>query len=125
MKLHHIGIACNNVKEEIERYKNTHQLNQASKIVFDDQQDAQVGLVKLENDVHIEFVSGKQVENIKRKGISYYHLCYEVDDIDQALKELVDQGALMVSEPKPAKLFDMKRVAFLQLSYGLIELLER
>ena len=31
----------------------------------------------------------------------------------------------MISEPKPAILFDNKRVSFLYLPYGLIELVEK
>jgi methylmalonyl-CoA/ethylmalonyl-CoA epimerase len=56
-----------------------------------------------------------------------YHLCYEVPRIDTALEAI--RGTIgtprCVSEPKPAVLFDGRRVAFYLMSgCGLVELLE-
>jgi methylmalonyl-CoA/ethylmalonyl-CoA epimerase len=56
-----------------------------------------------------------------------YHLCYEVPRLDSALEAI--RGTVgtprCVSEPKPAVLFDGRRVAFYLMSgCGLVELLE-
>jgi methylmalonyl-CoA/ethylmalonyl-CoA epimerase len=56
-----------------------------------------------------------------------YHLCYEVPHLDTALEAI--RGTIgtprCVSEPKPAVLFDGRRVAFYLMSgCGLVELLE-
>jgi methylmalonyl-CoA/ethylmalonyl-CoA epimerase len=56
-----------------------------------------------------------------------YHLCYEVPQLDTALEAI--RGTIgtprCVSEPKPAVLFDGRRVAFYLMSgCGLVELLE-
>ncbi len=71
----------------------------------------------------LELISGRQVETLLRKNITYYHLCFEVDDIHNEVDKLVNEGAFLISAPKPAVLFNNRDVAFLNVSYGMIELL--
>ncbi len=123
MKLHHIGVACKDIDGEIAAISKIHQVIEQSAKVFDAEQDAELVLLTLIDGTRIELVSGRQVEIFVKKNISYYHLCYEVADIDAEIERLVGEGALLVSPPKPAVLFDGRKVAFLNVSYGLIELL--
>lgn len=75
--------------------------------------------------LNMEFVSGEVVKNLVDKRIKLYHICYEVSNLDLKIKELTQNGALLISEPKEATLFDQRRVAFLMLRNGIIiELLE-
>lgn len=56
-----------------------------------------------------------------------YHLCYRVNDVLLILKKLQDSAVdyEIVSELKPAKLFNRKRVMFIFVKHvGLVELLE-
>jgi methylmalonyl-CoA/ethylmalonyl-CoA epimerase len=68
-------------------------------------------------------ISGKQTENLVKKNVTYYHICFEVDDIDSEIERLINLNAFLISPPKPAILFDYRKVAFLKVSYGIIELL--
>lgn len=64
---------------------------------------------------------------LERGGDTPYHLCYRVKDFDSLLKELEQLGLEyeMVSEAKPAVLFDQKEVLFVFIkTVGLIELLK-
>lgn len=124
MKFHHIGIACKSITQEIEVIKRIHDVVDISPIVYDPEQKAEVCVIKLEEGTSIELISGEQVENLIRRRITYYHLCFETDDIDMEIIRLQGLGGLLVSEPKPAILFHNKRIAFLQVSYGLVELVE-
>lgn len=57
-----------------------------------------------------------------------YHVCYEVDDVEQVLGPARASGAAVrtVSPPTPAVLFGGRKVSFhLVAGVGLIELLER
>jgi methylmalonyl-CoA/ethylmalonyl-CoA epimerase len=123
MKLHHVGIACKDIDEELAAISKIHQVIEQSPKVFDAEQNAELVLLTLVDGTRIELVSGRQVEIFVKKNITYYHLCYEVTDIDAEIERLVGEGALLVSPPKPAVLFDGRKVAFLNVSYGLIELL--
>lgn len=57
-----------------------------------------------------------------------YHVCYLADDIESAVADMKSAGlrVLPVVEPKPAILFDGRRVGFyMARGLGLIEILER
>lgn len=123
MKFHHIGVACRNIGEEILQMARIHEIKAVGPVVFDKEQDAELVLLTLSDGTHIELISGKQVETMLKKNISYYHICFEVNDIHAEIERLQRENAFLVSAPKPAVLFDNRNVAFLQVSYGLIELL--
>lgn len=123
-KIHHIGIACQDINRSIDDFKKYHNVVWQSNIVEDTYQNAQLCLLKTDMGLDYEFISGTQVERMVKKGISYYHICYEVTSLEESISELILKEAIMVSEPKPALLFDNRRVAFLYLPYGLVELVE-
>jgi methylmalonyl-CoA/ethylmalonyl-CoA epimerase len=123
MKFHHIGIACKNIDDEIANIANINKVIAKSPTVFDEEQNSELALVTLADGTHIEFISGKQVESLVTKNISYYHLCFEVDDIDSEIVRLTEEGAFLISGPKPTILFNGRKAAFLIVSYGIIELL--
>ena len=125
MKMHHIGVACQDIEEAIEAFSKFHNIIRKTDIVTDHLQNAKVCLVKTDIGLDFEFISGEQVARIVKKGISYYHVCYEVDNLESKIEEYISKGAVIISEPKPAILFNNKRVSFLYLSYGLIELVEQ
>lgn len=55
-----------------------------------------------------------------------YHICYKVDNIDESIKQLVEEGYMIVKEKSSAIAFDNKNVCFLyKRSMGLIELVEK
>ncbi|HEY0246390.1 MAG TPA: VOC family protein [Mucilaginibacter sp.] len=123
MKFHHIGIACKNITEEIANVSKIHTIIKQTPIVFDKEQNAELVMLTLADGTNLELIAGKQVENLTKKNITYYHICFEVDDINAEIEKLVSNQAYLVSPPKPAILFDNREVAFLSVSYGLIELL--
>ena len=124
MKVHHIGVACQDIEQAIEDFKKYHNIIWNSDIVTDDLQNAKLCMVKTDLGLDFEFISGDQVTRLIKKGISYYHICYEVESLESTIEDYLSKGAIMISEPKPAILFDNKRVSFLYLPYGLIELVE-
>jgi len=51
------------------------------------------------------------ISNILKRGISLYHICYLVEDIDETLKK-IRRKAVIISKPAPAKLHGGRRIAF-------------
>ena len=123
MKFHHVGIACKDLAAELERIVMIHDVVETSGVVYDQGQNAELVLLTLSDGTHLELISGKQVEGILKKNITYYHLCFEVEDIHAEIERLEKQHAKLLSPPTPAPLFDNREVAFLHVSYGIIELL--
>ena|SRR5579871_2604074 len=125
MHFHHVGIACRNIEEEARNIAAIHEVREQSPLVFDPAQNAELMLLTLADGTRLELVAGPQVETFLKKKITYYHLCFEVSDIHAAIENLLQTGAILLSPPKPALLFDGREVAFLQVSYGMIELLSQ
>jgi len=124
MKFHHIGIATKNIEKALTDYKSMHDVIYSSDIIYDEEQESYLAYVETNENVNIEFISGDKVKNLIEKGITFYHLCYTVDDLDASISSLRTSGAVLVSPPKPAILFGMRKVAFLYTPNGLVELLE-
>ena len=120
MKFHHIGIATKNLKTSLEFVKNNFDVISVTEDIFDEQQDAILQMITTK-DLNIELVSGNVVDKMIQSKISYYHICYEVENIDEAIQKF--SGAILVSSPKPAILFNNRLVAFLMTPLGLVELL--
>ncbi len=124
MRFHHIGVACKDISETLKFVQKSFDVVEASEIIFDKKQDADLCLLELTDGSHIELVSGKAVEKFVAKRQSLYHTCWQVSDIEQAIAKLYDNGAILISPPTEAILFDNRKVAFLFSDIGIIELLE-
>lgn len=125
MKLHHIGIACKKIETTLSFIRKTHKIKNQSDIVFDNKQNAHMCMVTVEQGPDIELISGEQVEKFIKRNITNYHICYEVDDIDNTVENYVKHGAMILSEAKPAILFNNRKVAFVFSPIGIIEFLQK
>lgn len=126
MEFHHIGIAVGNMEEALRALHQQYLVKEASDIIHDENQNADLCMVTLEDGFKIELVSGDVVKGWLKRGQALYHVCYEVDHLDVELNERCQfAGNVLVSQPKEAPLFHNRRVAFIKTWFGLIELLER
>ena len=121
MHFHHIGVATKDIQKSFTFLEKNFNVIGHTEIIDDPLQEASLMMVQTDS-LDIELVSGKVVEKLIEKKISYYHMCYEVDNIEIAIENFSE--AIVVSPPKPAILFDNRKVAFLHTPLGLIELLE-
>ena len=124
MKFHHIGIACSDILETIGFLKSTFNIINMTEIYFDKNQNVDLCLLTDEFGINIELVSGKTVEKFIKNKQYLYHNCWEVVNLEKAIEHFCDNGAMVISEKKPAILFGNRNVAFLFTKIGIIELLE-
>ena len=119
MKIHHLGIATNNLDNAVKFINNTHTvISQRGHL------NADLILLEVKEGLSIELVSGPVVESLVRKKINLYHFCYEVNDMKFFINKFISNGATLIKRPTPAKLFNDRKVAFLITPCGIIELLE-
>jgi len=115
LKLHHIGIATDNIEEAIKRHRDVFGLEQATEIVEDPLHKVSVVLLSAGGEVFIELVAplgeDSPVSNLLKRGIRLYHICYLVKDLDETLEE-VKENSIIISKPAPAKLYGGRRIAF-------------
>ncbi len=119
-----MGIACEDIVATRDWVLRSHDVQRESGVIWDELQQANLCLLEV-GGIALELVAGPVVAGLLRRGQLLYHVCYEVPDLEITLAELVGDACRVVSPPKPAVLFDGRRVAFVLGPTGLIELLEQ
>ena len=128
-KIHHVAVAVDNLDEAAKFYQNGLGLDLAGVEVVSAQK-TKVGFFKI-GASNIELVQPAEPDSpldkfLKTKGQGMHHLCFEVDDIEAEIKNLLENGATMIDQ-KPRPGAHNSRVAFVhpKSSSGvLIELVE-
>jgi methylmalonyl-CoA/ethylmalonyl-CoA epimerase len=132
MKLHHVGIVVDDIESGIQRYKALFGFVPITEVADDPIQ--KVSVVLLSNPeadgVPIELIApltcDSPVSNILKGNVRLYHLCFLVENIEEALKNFRGNGAIVISGPVPAELFDGKKIAFVYTpDKYVVELLEK
>ncbi len=132
MKLHHVGIVVDDIESGIQRYKALFGFVPVSEVVNDPIQKVSVVLLSNpESDgAPIELIApltdDSPVSNILKGNLRLYHLCFQVDNIEEALQNFRKNGAIIISGPVPAELFKGKKISFVYSpDKYVIELLEK
>jgi methylmalonyl-CoA/ethylmalonyl-CoA epimerase len=119
MKLSHIGIIVEDIEQGIKNHEALFGYKQLGPIVDDSVQKVRLVLMGTSDadPVKIELISpltdDSPVTNLLEKRQSLYHLCYEVPDIEEAKKKARENGAVIISKPVEAPLFDNRKICFL------------
>jgi len=117
MRFHHVGVAVPSIERALEYYVGLFGFEQVAPPVDVPPEQVRVCFVRAQPGVMIELVEGvgdgNPVQSIlERTGAGTYHICYQVDDIDAAIRILRKNKCL------PFKRFEMRchglrRFAFL------------
>lgn len=132
MRLHHIGIVTDDMDSGIRRHEALFNLHPITPVVNDPRQKVAVVLLATpkEEGAAIELImplaEDSPVSNVLKKETHLYHVCFVVDDIEEALSKARKEGAIIVSQPVQAQLYDGKRIAFIYTrDRYLVEFLEK
>lgn len=125
---HHIGIACRDIDKTREFYLGLGYT--ASPVVDDPLQHVRICFLDMEGAPRLELLQplddqSPVARTLATAGVTPYHFCYEVRNIDEAIAALRTKRFLLVSGPVPACALGDRRIAFLyNKNNGLIELVE-
>lgn len=128
LTFHHIGIACRDIDKTKAFY--LQQGYTATPTVDDPLQHVRISFLNKEGAPRLELLEPLDVQNpvartLATAGVTPYHMCYEVRDLESAIAELRTQRFLLVNGPVPACALENRRIAFMfQKNTGLIELVE-
>ena len=116
---HHVGLAVESIQE----------VNRSCEIFVEKTQRVSIAFILL-NGVRIELLEplgdNSPISRSLRNGTKLLHLCYEVPDLEAALELCKEAGFHRLWRPRPAPLYDNRKVAWVYSKhYGLFELLER
>lgn len=128
LRFHHIGIACRNIDKTKGFYLSMGY--EAAMVVDDPVQHVRVCFLEKEGAPRLELLEPLDDTNpvartLATVGVTPYHTCYEVQDIEAAITELRRERFLTVSGPVPACAMGNRRIAFMfKKDNGLLELVE-
>jgi len=129
-KMDHVGIAVRDTEQSLKTWESVFQF-QASEIEEVTERGVKVAYLDIPGGSAVELIEpleeGTPVDRfLKQRGEGIHHICLEVEDIDEAIRELKNKGIEFVSE-KPAKGAGGSRIVFLRpenINGVLIELKE-
>lgn len=130
LRLHHIGFVVANIAAIGDAFARSVNGSWNGEISHDPIQRVRVAFLSLpgtESQMELVEPAGDRspVGVFLKKGGGLHHLCYEVENCDQALAALRQRGALIVRRPQPAVAFQGRRIAWLLTAEKLlVELLE-
>lgn len=128
LAFHHIGVACRDIAKTKELYLSMGYMD--FPVVEDPVQHVRVCFLENESAPRIELLEPLDQESpvsrtLSMVGVSPYHLCYEVKDIEEAINRLRERRFILVTGPVEAPAMDGRRIAFLfNKNNGLIEIVE-
>ena len=128
MRVHHIGYLVKNISKTEKKFLELgYEIESPTK--FDEIRNIDIEFL-VNGDYRVELIEPKGEESpmyplLKRYKNTPYHLCYEVENIDEAIADLQDKYYTVIQEPNIAPCIEGKKVAFLNnISMGIIELVE-
>jgi methylmalonyl-CoA/ethylmalonyl-CoA epimerase len=131
LRFHHLGVAVADIDKALEIYQDIFGYVKLSDPIEEPGEKVKVCFLG-EDDfsgIAIELVmplaDDSPVSKILAKGMSAYHLCYEVDDLIEALATVRSKGCILLQEPSPRVTYEGRRVAwFYTPTRQLVELVE-
>jgi methylmalonyl-CoA/ethylmalonyl-CoA epimerase len=130
-RLHHTGFVVASIAAVMESFCRAVAGSSCSETWHDPLQRVRVAFIYPSHpgDASIELVEpadpGSPVRRFLERGGGLHHLCYEVNNLDEAVRVAPTRGLMMIRRAQPAIAFGARRVAwFLSREHLLIEYLE-
>jgi len=126
---HHIGYAVNSIEKTSIYY--TEEGWTLSEIYSDTIQNTRIAFLSKEFFPLIELVEpiddkSPVVKTLDKMGVTPYHICYEVDDIDLAVSDLKRKRFIPLFKPVEAIALENRKICYLfNQTVGLIEIVNK
>jgi len=128
LRFHHIGVAVFDIDATASVYERGGYRRSAT--VVDPIQHVRICWLTKEGSPTVELLAPADEQSpvnktLEKRGVSPYHMCYVVEDMEEAVAALKKQRYIVVSKPVEAIAFCGSQVCFLfNRNMGLIELVE-
>jgi len=126
--LHHIGYAVTDIQATASLFARNGYM--ADNVLHDEALQVELCYLHKPGTVSIELVLQLNSESLEcrligQMGVTVYHLCYEVPDLDLAYQELVEQGYQPLFSPVSVEALNGSRICYFHHPHlGYIELLQ-
>ena len=130
MKIDHIGFVVEDIADASANFCALYGYRKHGDVLLDFDRKVKLLLLYSENDYCIELIqpldSKSPAYDFMKKGGGMHHICYGVSDIESAILQMKSNDHMLIERPKPALLFNRRKVAFLYAKFNrqIVELLE-
>jgi len=130
MKIHHIGIVVKKIEDSLGEFLKFIDFDETTIPTLIGTQKVNVCFMKL-GELRIEIIEpvgdDSPVKKFLEKGGGFHHICFEVENISDAIDEIVKKGGRLIVSPIEG--FEGRKIAFVFLNmkksnFNLIELAE-
>lgn len=126
--LDHVGYLTDDIYKTAEAFRLMGY--QSDDIVDDDTQRTRICFLRKPGETDIELVEpyqdNKTMLKLLKRGVTPYHTCYALDDIEAAYEEMLDHDFTPLFKPVPAPAFGNRLICyFWKADVGFIELVEK
>lgn len=128
-KFHHIGIAVFDIEATAAEYIAVGYTK--SETIYDPIQNVYICFLNKKGMPQMELLAPKDEtspvnKTLEKMGVTPYHCCYEVKNIEEAITELRKKHYVVVAKPVEACAIENHKVCFLfNKNVGLIEIVEK
>ena len=131
MKIHHIGIVVDNIQNSLGEFSKFIKFDEITIPTLVGSQKVNVCFMKI-GELRLEFIEPiddeSPVRKALQKGGGFHHICFEVDDLSEKIKEIVENGGRLIVSPVEG--FEGRQIAFVLLNMkktnlNLVELVQR
>ncbi len=129
MKVHHIGYLVKRLARSEESFRKLG-FTVEKDVMYDDVRDVNISFMR-NGDYRVELIEPASKESplyplLKNYKNSPYHLCYIVDDLEGARRELEERGFMVIRDTEPAPALCGRNVIFMvSADIGIIELVTK
>ena len=129
MNIDHICFAVKNLNEGVAYWEDVFGYRQMTEIVTNSLQKVKVTFLSKDESIIIKLIEPVEgnlsLLNFVNRGGGFHHICFKCPDIDKGVKELKDEGLIVLVPPQEGEAFNNNKIAFLLARYGLnIELID-
>lgn len=123
----HIGVACFDIDKTASIYVNAGY--ERTETIIDPLQNVKVCVLTKNLMPIVELLAPVDEKSpickiLQKSGVSPYHICYNVPNIEQAIADLRDLKYIPVSKPKMSNVFNRTVCFLFHKEIGLIEIIE-
>jgi methylmalonyl-CoA/ethylmalonyl-CoA epimerase len=129
LRIHHYGLATNDLQRSMDAFQSLGY--SIGDIVIDPIQKVRLVFVSRPGEPMIEIICDLDVigptgKIISRSGSGFYHVCYEINNIEESIERFRNRGFLLRHKPVVAVAFHGRKVVWMYNRFiGLVELLEK
>ena len=129
LKVHHIGYAVPSIEQSLSEFEALG-WTICSGVTEDESRKVRIQFIRMGEDV-VELVAPLTEDSPIRKTLQKgsgtpYHICYEVDSLEDAEAEFKSKSFIVFKKPSPAPAIGMRRVEwFYSKNGGILELVEK